>query len=188
MNFEQLGQSFIDLDSRLFVIVNGHMQNRALDKVMPWLTTIHETRWIYLVVFVLALELYRRGRFQGLTVLLGAGLLIAFADWFGSQVIKEYFQRPRPVFSELDVIERVSRHSGYSFTSNHASNTWALATFITLYYRSLGWVLIPIALLMAFSRIYVGVHYPSDVVVGALWGAALASVVYRVLRKKMGQK
>lgn len=172
------------LDEMGFVFINQSLANPVLDWLLPWLTDAHKTPWILLLALILGLALYRQGGWKGLGFLLASLILVAFADWLGSQVIKEYFQRPRPVLAGLLVVERVPRHSGYSFLSNHATNTWAFCVFVSMYLKSWRFFLFPLAFLIALSRVYVGVHYPSDVILGSLWGSVMALAWFRLLQKK----
>jgi undecaprenyl-diphosphatase len=108
--------------------------------------------------------------------------LIALSDQFSSTVIKNIVQRPRPCHTVngmkilQDVRELVPCGSGFSFPSSHAVNSFAAATFLTHFYRKWSRIFYSYAIVIGFSRISVGVHYPSDVIGGAVIGSSGALV------------
>jgi undecaprenyl-diphosphatase len=115
-----------------------------------------------------------KDRKKALIVLMLAFVSILISDWF-SNIVKHYFERVRPC-NEFDGVRfLVGCTRSFSMPSNHAANAFAFATpFYILFKNRLRYVFVIVALLVGFSRVYVGVHYPSDVIVGALIGAVLA--------------
>ena len=111
-------------------------------------------------------------------------LAIVFTDQLSSSVIKHLVQRPRPchLINGTYVMENlrllVTCGTGFSFPSSHAANSFAVSTLLTIYYPKFSWVFILFALLVSFSRIYVGVHYPLDVVGGAATGILCSFILY----------
>ena len=130
----------------------------------------------------LALWLFTR-RVRALKVIVGICLCLAITDNFNARVLKPFFGRQRPPRVMQDVQLRTEDHYGLSFPSNHAANTFAVATFLTLVYPWTFFAFFPLAFLVAFSRVYVGVHFPLDVFFGALLGVAIAHLFYRLWRK-----
>jgi undecaprenyl-diphosphatase len=105
---------------------------------------------------------------------------IAFSDQLNSFWIKQIFGRIRPCHVLEDVHLLVSCGSGYSFPSSHAVNNASAAVVLSFFYRKWIWAFSVFAGLVGFSRIYVGVHYPSDVLAGFILGAACGAVVLLV--------
>jgi len=111
--------------------------------------------------------------------ILGVVLCFAISDFFSAQIIKPYFHRLRPC-NDVQVSSSL-RHlvqcgSGFSFTSNHASNHFALSTYLSVVLGRKAWQIALLyfwALLVVFSQVHVGVHYPSDVAAGAGFGSCL---------------
>ncbi|MFM8490295.1 MAG: phosphatase PAP2 family protein, partial [Bacteroidota bacterium] len=121
----------------------------------------------------------RRGLIIGLGLILSVGL----ADFTSGTLIKKNVQRVRPCNDpsmEMMIIERVPCGSGYSFTSNHSANHFAIASFLIVLFGHTGRAFRYAAVLwagsIAFSQVYVGVHYPLDVACGALLGILIGGL------------
>jgi len=175
-------------DAAFFHFINNSLANPVFDVLLPWC----REKWIWapLYLFIAAFSWLRFGN-RGWLVLLGLVAVVAIADGTSSQLIKKNVRRLRPC-NDPALTDRVrlrvaSCGSGYSFTSSHAANHFGIALFmIGLFGRSRRW-LPPVALLwaslIALSQVYVGVHYPGDVICGALVGASIGWGVAWVLRR-----
>jgi undecaprenyl-diphosphatase len=96
-------------------------------------------------------------------------------------IIKRYVARPRPYRSCDGVQACIRSLDEYSFPSGHTLHSVACGIVICVYYPPLAWVLAPFALLVAMSRVVLGLHYPSDVLIGALMGAVTAGISFNLL-------
>lgn len=170
-------------DTALFELLNGQWTCRLLDVVMPALTDFDTWR---VPVILLVLVGVARGRGDTRVGLLFAVLAVAATDQLSSSVAKSLFARARP-FDVLPQVRQLVDAHGYSFPSSHAANTFAAGTFLALRFPRWRPVLV-IPALVAYSRVYVGVHYPADVLGGALLGAGMGwffTLLERVARLRV---
>jgi undecaprenyl-diphosphatase len=161
-------------DHALFHKINAVWTCRLFDAVMPVLTDLQKVPWFKFLVLPAGLGwwLYAKRR-EGAKVLLGLCLVIGATDMTAHRLVKPLFHRSRPQKAGVEVVLRTAPLYGYSFPSNHASNTFAGAAFLGSLYPPARIALLALAALIAYSRVYVGVHFPLDVLAGALWGLAV---------------
>ncbi len=182
---------FYSLDVKVLLFINQNLQSEFLDFLFPFLTHLQKMKWVQFVLLPLTLGIWfykdRKKAFKIFTLLV---LAVGLSDLIGYKIIKPTVNRVRPNNqAELASQLRLLRHPGsQSFPSNHAMNSFALATVLLLHYRSLAWLLLPWAFMIGFSRVYAGVHYPSDVVGGALLGFLIGYFVYTVINSTLLKK
>ena len=165
-------------DERLFVVLNERWTSAILDRVLPWVTDARN----YTIPFILgALAVLIAWRLRGLRFLTLAVLSVVIADAISTHLFKHVFWRTRPCVALEAVRLLAGCVNSPSFPSNHAVNGSALATLATLYMPRLGPLALALAFLVGYSRIYVGAHYPLDVLVGSVLGILVALVLSRVM-------
>lgn len=178
------------MDTMVFLTVNSH-HNAYFDSVM-WLVS-GKLIWVPMYVSLFFVLLKNYSYKVVFAILLAIGVVILFTDSFTAQVIRPWVCRLRP--SNLDnpmssMVHVVDGYRGgaYGFPSNHASNTWGLAFFITFLFRryKLTFFFFLWALLVCYSRMYLGVHYFGDLLIGGLLALVGASTVFYVFRKVSG--
>ena len=167
-------------DLSLFYFINHSLHNILLDVVMPWLTDINKHWSGRIILLSLWLLLLLRGGKQGRIAALMLIPSFTLSDQLNSSYLKFIFDRPRPCHVLTDVQLLVPCGSGYSFPSSHAVNNLAAAVVLSHFLPRWSWAFYTFASLMAFSRLYVGVHYPSDVLGGALIGLGCGWLVVAV--------
>ncbi|QNF31201.1 phosphatase PAP2 family protein (plasmid) [Adhaeribacter swui] len=169
------------LDTNLFLYLNGK-HHALLDPIMFYASD--KLFWVpfYLVLIFIIIRVFKK---RSVFVLLAIGLLILVTDQIASHLLKNTIQRLRPSH-ELALTDLIYLNNGgpggqYGFVSSHAANAFALATFLALllptHFKFLKYILFFWAILVAYSRIYNGVHYPGDVLVAAVLGGVLGGLM-----------
>ena len=168
-----LPELFSDLDTSLFRFLNEGLRNPVFDIVMPFLTDLHRQRIALAAAAIWVLWILFRGSAKSRFAVGAFALTMLISDQLSSRVLKYLIERPRPCHVLAHVHLLVGCGSGYSFPSSHAVNHFAAALVLSWFYPKAAPWLFLYATLIAFSRVYVGVHYPSDVLGGAVIGAIL---------------
>jgi len=160
------------MDNAILIWINTTCSNPIFDVVMPFIT--NERNWL-IPIFLFLLYL---GGFSGKRGKITLAILIVamgVTDWISAFILKPYFARIRPSHTMTDIIHLLVPKGGrWSLPSNHAANMVALATVVSYFYPKWKVGLFSLAGLIALSRVYVGVHFPGDVMAGALVGYSLA--------------
>ena len=155
------------VDLSVFHFLNNSISNPAFDKFFPFITNVKH--W-YLAYIILWGILFIKGGKRGKIAAIGIILLITISDQLSSNLLKNLFERVRPSNALDDVNLLIHSSRSFSFPSSHAVNNFAVAIYFYKLYPKLKLILFPVAFLVAISRPYVGVHYPSDIIAGALIG------------------
>jgi undecaprenyl-diphosphatase len=187
MDFSQL----IELDRQLLLAWNGS-DSLFLDGLVKTLTTA--TTWIPMYVALIILMLKNNDTMQKSMIIVGCALLCVFvAGSLDDMIVKPLVGRWRPTHDDqigllVDVVNGY-RGGRFGFFSAHASNTFSLAVFLALLVRSrvLSIALILWSLINCWTRIYLGVHFPGDILCGLLWGGIVGSAVW-FLHYKLNQR
>lgn len=165
------------IDVAVFRFLNGTVANPFFDRLMPVVTEGDNWR-IPILLIVLAFVIFggKKGR---ITILLLI-FTITLSDQISSFVVKPLFSRMRPCFVLENVRLLIDQSRSPSFTSSHAANLAAVAVIFSWRYRRQMWIPIALTLFISYSRIYVGVHYPSDILGGWIVGIFCATLVLLV--------
>lgn len=177
----------MNIDTYILLWINGH-HAEWLDQIMWWVS--QSITWIplYILMVTWVVWKHRCDWKKILLILLAFAVAVGLSDFITSGIIKPAVQRLRPTHTSglASLLHIVNGYTGgkYGFCSSHAANTMACALLFAYLYKNkiattalMLWVAIN-----CYSRIYLGVHFPSDIIVGLIVGALLASAAFALLR------
>ncbi len=170
-------------DAAVMEFVQTHLHGSVADAVFPVLTYLGEAGAVWILT-ALILLFFCRTRTTG--VLMLAAMLFTFVS--GELILKNIVCRPRPCHAFPDIPLLIARPDSYSFPSGHSGSSFAAATILFLRHRKWGVAVLVLAALIAFSRVFLFVHYPTDVLAGTLLGVLFALTVYFLYKKKFAGK
>ncbi|MBI5749379.1 MAG: phosphatase PAP2 family protein [Nitrospinae bacterium] len=176
-----------DFDTYIFYKLNRGLQNSFFDILMPLVTNYRN--WYFVIPLIILLFIIRDWK-KGLVTILLVIIAVSISDYFNSHIVKYFFGRLRPCnklpIETLHLI--IGCPHNLSFPSSHATNIFALSTVLVYRYRRLLIPMLFISVLVCLSRVYLGVHYPSDVVAGGICGVFYGSTViftYKQITKNL---
>jgi undecaprenyl-diphosphatase len=184
-------ESLINIDQRLFIVIHSDLANTLFDGLMPIIR--NAKTWIPLYI-VFIYFIFKKYKIQGLYILISSIIVVALTDQFSAGFMKPYFERLRPCHepSLAEYIRGLIDCGGqYGFISSHATNHFGLAVIFSWFFKKSyklnysSWVFYTWAGLISFAQVYVGKHYPGDVIVGAISGIFIGWIILNVLQKIM---
>lgn len=167
-----MGSMINSLDTEILFFIYWHLHFPILDKLMVLITSLGDKGVIWIVIALLLL-INKKTRMAGLLTLF-ALLLTAI---IGEVFLKNIFQRPRPCTDFPSMLLLIDRLTSYSFPSGHTSSSFAAAYILSKYFKKYAFFFWTFATLIGLSRIYLFVHYPSDVIAGIVLGLICGKVV-----------
>ena len=171
------------LDTQLFTLLHSLAgQSPVADQVIVFFASY--LAYILIGLFVVLVYLSRSPKRDKLEILLFAGLASVIARFGVTELIRYFYNRPRP-FVALS-IQPLFTDSAWSFPSGHATFFFALSTAVYLYNKKWGVIFYLATLLITVSRVIAGVHYPSDILAGAIIGILVAYIVFFIAGKVLG--
>lgn len=172
----------LDLDKKLFVLINSTWTSPWADQFFPFVTDLHKTFYFKTVMIPLLILLFmwRRGIKKGLLIFLFCLMAVGASDGVGNYAFKKTIERPRPGDTPGLQVQARSPYGGFSFVSNHATNMFCFASFIAVVFPAASASVYAIAIIVAYSRVYNGVHFPTDVLCGALLGCLFGILFARI--------
>lgn len=170
-------ETLLGIDLYLFKLFNQAFVNPVFDVIMPIITKEKYLLPVYAIaLFILIWKGGRRGQIVALLLI----ITVVISDQFSSSVIKNLVGRLRPCHELIDVRLLITCGSGKSFPSSHAVNNFAAAVLLSGFFKRYWYVFVSIAIIIAYTRVYCGVHYPSDVIAGAIIGAMIGYLCYKL--------
>ncbi|MCC7534404.1 MAG: phosphatase PAP2 family protein [Bacteroidia bacterium] len=177
------------IDTQWFLAINNGLQNSVFDFVCPYL---REPKFWIPLYLIAAWVAYKKFGNNALWLILAAGILVLVSDQFSANLIKKSVMRLRPCNDPIlksQVHLLVPCGGGFSFMSAHATNHFALAVYFGLLFKSTyKWILyftLLWAACISISQVYVGVHYPMDIIFGGICGSLFGYFFYSFINKKL---
>lgn len=178
-------------DTYLFLKINTVWTLPFLDGVYPWLREANA--WVPLYLFMLLFVILNFKK-KAIAWILFVVITLTLTDQISSNLVKNWFARPRPCSDPLlmSQVRLLLDHcsGGYSFTSSHATNHFGFAIFVFITSKPVlkkwGWLFFLWAATISYGQVYVGVHYPLDIVCGALLGSGIGYLTAGFFTKKYG--
>lgn len=165
-------------DTAVIDFIQTNFKTGIMDALMAFFSYLGESGILWIVTGLM-LIVFRKTRAAGVMVITA----VAFGFIIGELCIKNIVCRPRPFYANPDIVLNISPPSGFSYPSGHSCSSFAAAVVLFMRDKRLGIPAICVASLIAFSRLYNYVHYPSDVISGILLGIISAILVVYVLKR-----
>ena len=184
-------ETLINIDKQWFLAIHEGSANALFDIILP---VVRDAKtWIPLYLFF-AFMVIRKYKLKGFYILLASALIVLCADQFASGFMKPYFERLRPCHEPSlsnHIRSLIDCGGQYGFISSHAANHFGLAVIFSWFFRKVkDSSIIPAAFfvwaaLISYAQVYVGKHYPGDVIVGALAGLLIGYIILYFTKKIM---
>jgi len=177
-------ENIIDLDKNLFVFLNN-LGSEPFDAI--WLLITNQINWIPFFLILIIILYKKIGQKQLLLTLVIVAVMITFSDQM-TNLVKNNVQRLRPCNDEeLNGLIRIVRDSEtFSYFSGHAANSMAAMMFVFLilrHYYKYAYLILLYPLIFAYSRIYLGLHFPLDIISGYIFGCLVGILFYKIYKK-----
>ena len=179
----------LGLDTKMFLAING-WHSEAWDGIMWWVSG--KTTWWPFYLLLIGYMGWRK-RWQLVPMVVFIILVIVLTDQTSVHFFKNVFHRLRPCHEPAleGLVHLINNVCGgqYGFISSHAANTFGVASLCLLWIRKRWFTVLMVfwALLVSYSRVYLGVHYPGDVLIGGLWGAGCGWLIFMLFRRVLSK-
>lgn len=189
--FQKLWFMLDQWDTYLFLRINTVWTNSFVDSIAPWWREANTWIPLYLFLLIFSLQNFKK---KAIPWVLFIVITLVLTDQISSSFVKNWIARPRPcrdpfLMNQVRLLLN-NCSGGYSFTSSHATNHFGFATFLLLTLKPVMkkwvWIFFVWAATVSYAQVYVGVHYPLDVLCGGLMGCGIGYVTGGIYNKNFG--
>ncbi|MBQ8057792.1 MAG: phosphatase PAP2 family protein [Ruminococcus sp.] len=166
------------IDFAVLDFIQQNLRSDFLDHVMVFLSLIGEGGFVWFLI-ALPMLFFKKSRVCGVVVILSMGASLLLGEFF----LKNLIGRVRPCNINTEIEMLIERPKSFSFPSGHTSSSFASATTVFLWNKKCGVIALVLAFLIAFSRLYNYVHFPTDVLCGMLFGAFISLLCYHFVKR-----
>lgn len=178
-----IGKRINIFDNYILFVINKYIQNKYLDKLMPVVTSMGNLGIVW-IIMAAALILDKPYRSIGDVVI----LTLIISTIVGEGIVKHIVRRVRPCNEKSSLNMLISKPMSYSFPSGHTLSSFAAAEVLSMYFTEYKLIFMIIAFLIALSRIYLYVHYPTDVIAGIILGILCSKLIFIILQEGFIEK
>lgn len=172
-----------NLDNYILLIIKKYVKNRYLDRLMPVITRLGNLGAVWFMIATILL-LHKPYRIIGGLVL----ITLAVSTIIGEGIVKHLVRRIRPFYDKNEINLLIAKPISYSFPSGHTLSSFAVAEILSTYFTKYKFIFMCIAFLIAISRIYLFVHYPTDIIAGVVIGLICSNLVLNIFQKGYFEK
>lgn len=170
-------EKLLSLDGAILLFIQEHVRNPVLNPIVIWITKLGDNGLIWILLSIILLSFKRTRKIGIISV---CGLVGSF--WINNQFLKNLFERVRPYDAINGLVPLIDRPGGFSFPSGHTASSFAAAyVMFQRLPKKWGMPILILALLIGLSRLYVGVHYPTDVLFGMISGILISYMAGRMV-------
>lgn len=166
------------IDFSILDFIQEYLRNDVLDSLMVFFSLIGEGGLVWFLIAIPML-FFKKSRVCGVVLILSMGVVLLLGEF----ILKNVFCRIRPCNVNAEIELLIKRPSSYSFPSGHTGSSFAAATSVFLWNKKIGICALVLAFLIAFSRLYNYVHFPTDVLAGMLLGITMSVLVYHLFKR-----
>lgn len=170
-------RKIIVFDNYILFVINKYLKNKYLDKLMPMITCMGNLGIIWIIMSI-TLILDKPYRLIGNIVI----LTLIISTIVGEGIVKHIVRRIRPCNQQKSASLLIKKPLSYSFPSGHTLSSFAVAEILSMYFSQYKLIFMGIAFLIALSRLYLYVHYPTDVIAGIIIGIVCSKLIFIILQ------
>ncbi|MBZ9637621.1 phosphatase PAP2 family protein [Clostridium sp. FP1] len=176
--YAHIGEKINEFDNYSLVLIQKYLQNKYLDIIMRIMSFIGNLGivWIIIAIPLILGKLYR---VIGISIF----LTLIISTILGEGIVKHIVRRVRPCNKQDNFSLLISKPTSYSFPSGHTLSSFSVAEMLSMYFTQYKFIFMSVALLIALSRLYLCVHYPTDVIAGSIIGVLCSKIIFIILQE-----